>query len=259
MHPSIEDLIDLARGAGEILREGYGKRHQIDRKGRIDLVTEVDHASETYLVSQIQARFPEHTIDTEESGLLSGIDHACWYIDPLDGTTNYAHDIPVFSVSVAFATAGKIQLGVVYNPMLDECFSAELGKGAQLNGQPLHVSQAQTLNDSLLVTGFAYDAAFADRNLAFFGHFTHVSQGVRRMGSAALDLCYVAAGRFDGYWELTLRPWDFAAGVLIVAEAGGQVTNINGNADLFQTPYSILAGNPVIQPKMLAEFKLLQA
>lgn len=258
MKPVLNDLIDWAKCAGEILREGYGKSHQINHKGRIDLTTEIDHQSEAYLLEQIHTHFPGHTIDTEESGLLSGAGGACWYIDPLDGTTNYAHAVPLFCVSLAYAENGQPLLGVIYEPMHDECFSAERWQGAYLNGQPIHVSATSDLLTSLLTTGFPYDRYTDSRNnLAAFEHFTRLTQGVRRLGAAALDLCYVAAGRFDGYWEQTIRPWDIAAGALIVTEAGGQVSKLDGGADFLQPPYNILAGNPSIHALMLQEFKVM--
>jgi myo-inositol-1(or 4)-monophosphatase len=259
MEPILNQLTAWAKTAGSIVREGYGKTHQVKLKGRIDPVTEVDHLSEEYLLKQIQNHFPNHTIETEESGLLSGEKTSRWYIDPLDGTTNYAHHLPVFSVSVAYAVEGKVQLGVVYDPMRDECFSAERGRGAWLNGEPIHVSATADLLHSLLVTGFPY-RRYADHrnNLAAFVHFNEISQGVRRLGSAALDVCYVAAGRFEGYWEQTIRAYDIAAGALIVEEAGGVVTKLNGSADYLKAPFTLLAGNPAVHALMLQEFHKIQ-
>lgn len=256
MDPELKDMIAWARQAGAILREGYGRQHQINHKGRVDLVTEMDHRSEAYLLEQIRAQFPDHSIETEESGFLPGANQARWYIDPLDGTTNYAHAIPFFCVSLAFARDGRTELGVVYEPMRDECFSAQRGKGAWLNDRPIHVSPTTEMLHSLLVTGFPYEPhSVQESNLPAFAHFTPISQGVRRLGAAALDLCYIAAGRCEGYWEQTLRPYDFAAGALIVEEAGGRITTLTGQPDLFQPPYSILAGNPAIHTQMLAEFQ----
>lgn len=253
MRPTLAQSIIWAKQAGAILREGYAQTHEIHHKGQIDLSTERDHLSEAYLVDQIQQHFPDHTIDTEESGLLPGQGKAIWYIDPLDGTTNYAHAIPYFAVSLAYTENGTTCFGVVYDPMRDECFSAEAGQGAWLNGQPIHVSQTADLIESLLLTGFPY--VQPECNLAAFGHFTHRTQGVRRMGAAALDLCSLAVGRCDGYWEQTLRPWDFAAGALIAQEAGACVTTLLGAPDLFASPYAILAGNPHIHAHMLREFQ----
>ena len=259
MEPTLADLITWAQGAGEILREGYGKSHQINHKGSIDLVTEMDQRAEDYLVGQIRSHFPDHTIDTEESGFLSGANQSCWYIDPLDGTTNYAHDLPIFSVSLAYAREGKVELGVVYDPMRRDCFSAVRGQGAWLNGEAIRVSQTSELLSSLLVTGFPYQR-YADRrnNLSSFAHFSGITQGVRRMGSAALDLCYLAAGRFEGYWEQTIRAWDIAAGALIVEEAGGVVTKLYGAENYLEPPFDILAGNPAIHAQMLLEFEKIQ-
>lgn len=254
--PTLSEVVEWARFAAQMLREGYGKQHEVDLKGRIDLVTEMDRRSEDYLVGQIRSHYPQHTIITEESGLLQGHSEMCWYIDPLDGTTNYAHALPLFCVSVGFAVNGQMMLGVVVDPMRDECFSAQRGAGAWVNDQPIHVSGISEMVSSLLVTGFPYDSWKAGpSNLENFAHFTHISQGVRRLGAAALDLCYVASGRVEGYWELTLKPWDLAAGSLIVEEAGGVVTNLNGDSNLLQPPYSLLAGNPPIHALMLEEFR----
>jgi myo-inositol-1(or 4)-monophosphatase len=259
MKPTISDLINWSRNAGRLLREGYGKSHSIDYKGRIDLVTEMDRMSENYLVEQIQHHFPDHTIFAEESGQISGKRGACWYIDPLDGTTNYAHHMPNFAVSVAYVEDDVLALGVVYDPMRDECFSAMRGQGAYLNGERIRVSNAQELISCLLVTGFPYDHTAAEKNLANFAHFTRLSQGVRRLGSAAIDLCYIAAGRLDGYWEVTLQPYDLAAGALIVREAGGKVSSMQGNENLFLAPYSIAAANPVMHALLLEEFQKVKA
>lgn len=254
--PSLEYLIDLARGAGAILYDGLGKEHDITHKGRIDLVTEMDHRSEDYLLERIRAQFPQHTINSEESGVINGAGQSsCWYIDPLDGTTNYAHAVPIFAVSLAYAEAGVVRLAVVYNPASEECFTAERGRGAWRNGESLHVSEIDQFADALLVTGFAYDPAVTERNLRCFNHFMRISQGVRRLGSAALDLCSVAAGRFEAYWELSLNDYDLAAGALIVEEAGGRVSRIDGSPDYLQAPHSILAANPHLYPQMLKELE----
>jgi myo-inositol-1(or 4)-monophosphatase len=256
MRPKLAELKSWARQAGEILRSGIGQEHLIRHKGTVNLVTEIDQRSEDFLVGQIRAHFPDHAILAEESGALAGLDSACWYLDPLDGTTNYAHGVPTFAVSIGYAEGGQMQLGVVYDPMQDELFSAELGQGAWLNDQPMHVSEIGDLIQSLLVTGFPYDLLDTpDNNLENFSRMSRLSQGVRRIGSAAIDLCYVAAGRFDGYWEIRLSPWDLAAGALIVREAGGIVTAMDGSPDLLRPPYSIVAGNPLIYPQL---FKLIK-
>lgn len=252
MTPTLQDLIQIARYAGEMLRSDFGKPHQIEYKGIIDLVTEADHRSEDYILSQLRSRFPGHTIITEESGYLTGEDGHAWYIDPLDGTSNYAHGVPIFSVSIAYAQNGSLKLGVIYDPMQDECFSAEAGKGAWLNDEPIRASEVSDLDRSLLVTGFPYDIrTAAETNLENFSFFTMHSQAVRRLGSAALDLAYVASGRLDGYWEISIHPWDIAAGTLLVREAGGIVTDLLGNPNYFKPPYAAVAAAPGIHLKII--------
>ena len=256
MLPTLLDLERLARQAGDILRAGYERDHQVDYKGVIDIVTEVDRQSEAFLLGEIQHLFPGHQIVSEEAGLLPGSEIDQWYVDPLDGTVNYAHGIPIFSVSIAYAREGVVNLGVVYDPMRDELFSAECGQGAWCNGRRLHVSQVTELGHSLLVTGFPYDAwSTRYNNLEFYGRFAGMTQGVRRLGSAALDLCYVGAGRFDGYWELSLKPWDMAAGSLIAAEAGAMVTDLDGQPQTLNPPCALLVAPPVLHKKMLTVLK----
>ena len=226
----------------------------MDNKGIIDLVTEVDRQSEAFLLGEIRRSFPAHRILAEESGSLVGDDCCIWYVDPLDGTINYAHDIPFFSVSLAFEMEGEMRLGVVYDPLRDECFSAERGMGAWLNGTPIRVSETQDLLHSLLITGFPYDIREnPDNNLDHYARLNLLTLGVRRLGSAALDLAYVACGRLDGFWELRLSPWDVAAGGLIAHEAGATVTEMHGNPNYLGDPQSILAANARIYPLMLAE------
>jgi myo-inositol-1(or 4)-monophosphatase len=252
MEPKISDLITMARQAGEILRQGYGNKHDIQRKGVFDLVTESDRRSEALITQAIREKFPSHRIVAEEAGVLSGEDEFCWYIDPLDGTINFAHDLPIFTVSIAYTQHQELQLGVIYEPIRDECYSAINGGGAFLNDRPIRVSNTLTLQDSLLVTGFPYDLwQKPEEHLKFFGHFSTCSQGVRRLGSAALDLCYVAAGRLDGYWELSIKTYDIAAGALIAKEAGAVVTKTDGSLDLLSPPCSILAANPTLHGLML--------
>lgn len=256
MQPTLSYLENLARHAGEIQRAGYNQEHQVGYKGVIDLVTEVDHQSEAYLLGEVRRDFPDHHIFSEESGIIQGNEEHVWYIDPLDGTVNYAHQVPVFCVSIAYAYQGKLTLGAVYDPLRDEMFTAARGLGAHLNGEGLSASAARELQKSLLVTGFPYDAWDTPQdNFANFEKMAKLSQGVRRLGSAALDLCYVGSGRFDGYWELSLNPWDVAAGGLICEEAGARVTNISGEADYLSAPQSILAAAPGIHARMLEELK----
>ena len=253
MIPTRSEIELLARQAGAILRHGYGRRHEVNKKGVIDLVTEVDHQSEAFLIGEIKRRYPDHRILAEESGGQTG-DQCCkWYIDPLDGTVNYAHAVPFFAVSLALEVEGELQLGVVYDPMRDECFSAEAGRGAWLNGNPIHVSATEDLLNSLLVTGFPYDIREnPDNNLDHYNRLWLRTQGVSRLGSATLDISYVACGRLDGFWELRLGAWDVAAALLIAREAGALVSDIHGGPDYFPVVKSILVANPVLHPQISA-------
>ena len=256
MTPTLSELERLAREAGAILRAGYSKEHKVNYKGVIDLVTEVDHQSEAFLLGEIQGKYPGHHIFAEESGIIQGNDEHIWFVDPLDGTVNYAHHIPIFCVSIAYASHGELTLGAVYEPMRDEMFAAERGRGARLNGRPIQASTVTELQKSLLVTGFPYDAWNTPQdNFANFVHFGKLTQGVRRLGSAALDLCYVAAGRFDGFWEISLKPWDVAAGGLIAEEAGARVTNVQGDRDYISSPQSVIAAAPGIHARIVQELK----
>jgi myo-inositol-1(or 4)-monophosphatase len=256
MQPTLTDIVTLAQRAGKILKDGYGQQHQIAFKGEIDLVTEIDKQSEDLILGEITNRWPEHTVFSEETGGRAGSDHDVWYVDPLDGTLNYSHGLGIFCVSIAYEHNGALQLAAVYDPMAGELYSAERGKGAWLNGQPIRVSQTGELKASLLVTGFPYDAwTNPANNFAEFERFSRLSQGVRRLGSAALDLCYVAAGRLDGFWEIRLNAWDVAAGALIVQEAGGMVTDVRGGPDFITKPQSVLAANAVLHAKMLEVLK----
>lgn len=253
MTPTLAFITELAHGAGAILREHYGRKHEVSHKGVIDLVTEADHKAEAYLLGQIAEQFPDHRVFSEETGGRAGSDDHIWYVDPLDGTVNYAHGLAIFCTSIAYAEDGELKLAAVYDPMADELYLAQRGGGATLNGQPMQVAAAEDMVDALLVTGFPYDAwTNPDNNIREFEAFSRVSQGVRRLGSAALDLCYVAAGRLDGFWEKKLNAWDVAAGGLLVQEAGGLATNLHGEADFLNNPQSILAANPAIHAKMLA-------
>jgi myo-inositol-1(or 4)-monophosphatase len=256
MQPTLAYLENLARQAGGILRAGYNQEHQVGYKGVIDLVTEVDHQSEAYLLGEVRRDFPEHHIFSEESGIIQGNEEHIWYIDPLDGTVNYAHHVPIFCVSIGYAYQGRLTLGAVYDPLLDEMFVAERGQGAYLNGKRLSVSAVTELQRSLLVTGFPYDTWNSSHdNFAYFEKFGKMTQGVRRLGSAALDLSYVACGRFDGFWELSLKPWDVAAGGLLCEEAGAAVTSISGGADYVSAPQSVIAAAPGIYSRMLEELQ----
>jgi myo-inositol-1(or 4)-monophosphatase len=259
MKPDLTDLESLVRQAGDILRSGFIQRpgyaysHNVVYKGAIDPVTEFDHRSEEFLLGELRRRFPDSGFVTEESGVLGVQNGIQWFIDPLDGTVNFAHGVPIFTVSLAYAEAGVLELGAVYDPMQDECFSARRGQGAWLNGEPIQASRVQDLDHSLLVTGFPYNIRTIPRtNLDLYARFALLTQGVRRLGSAALDLCYVAAGRMDGFWELSLGAWDMAAGVLIAREAGAIVTSADGDAEMLKPPFSVLAAAPGIYAAMLA-------
>lgn len=253
MSPTLEEVKKMALKAGEILRAGYGQVHQVEMKGLTDPVTEVDKRSEEYLVSTILSRYPDHSIIAEESGVHKGTNGSCWHIDPLDGTVNFAHGVPIFSVSIAYAVDGDVKIGAVYDPSHDELFYAEKGKGAWLNDRRLKVSQTTEMIRSLSVTGFPYDQQSDNmkRALDLFKKFNLQAQACRRLGSAALDMCYVAAGRMDIYFEIQVRSYDIAAGLLIVREAGGVTTKFDGATDCLAKPISIVAANKQLHPLAL--------
>ncbi len=222
-----------AYSGGRVLQEKFGKLRSVRKKGAIDLVTEADTRAEAAIIETVSGAFPEHAILAEESGSRSG-SGGCWIIDPLDGTTNFAHNLPIFCTSIAFAVGNDVLAGFVLAPLLGELYVGIRGQGAALNGTPICVSTTATLADSLLVTGFPYDQrTIFEAAVARFGRVLAATQGVRRLGSAALDLCYVANGRFDGFWEQRLKPWDTAAGWLIATEAGARTSVFSGR------PYTI--------------------
>jgi len=249
--------IETARDAGRLLLEKFGRITDIRKKGDINLVTEADLASEALIIERIKSYYPKHSILAEESGeaVVTGGDASWkWIIDPLDGTTNYAHGYPCFCVTIALEHNGEIVTGVTFDPTRDELFAAEYGQGATLNGKPIRVSAAERLSDSLVVTGFPYN--FKSK-LNFERHLTEFmlgSRGVRRDGSAAIDMAYVACGRFDGFWEEGLNPWDVAAGYLLIEEAGGRVSNYDGSKYSIYTP-PIVASNGLIHSQMLEVLK----
>lgn len=225
----LNDMIDLAHRAGALIRAGLERERSFVPKQHADLVTDIDQASEALIVGALRERYPDHVIIAEEGG--SGADSGAytWYIDPLDGTLNYFHGFPFCSVSIAVAHQGRLLAGVVYDPLRNELFSAERGRGAHLNGRALHPSATAELRQALLTTGFPYDRfTQPDNNLREFAHMLLRVQDIRRPGSAALDLCYVAAGRSDAHWELGLSPWDTAAAALVLSEAGGTITDWDG-------------------------------
>ncbi|OGO29842.1 MAG: hypothetical protein A2Z16_13170 [Chloroflexi bacterium RBG_16_54_18] len=253
MPPTLKEIENLALKAGEILCTYYGKNLDIKYKGAIDIVTEADLASEKYLLGEIRHRYPDDIIVSEEKGSLPGEQCCQWFIDPLDGTINFAHSLPIFSVSIAYVRNGDLLYGVVYDPMRNELFSAQQGQGAQCNGKPIRVSGQSELDRSLLVTGFSYDIRTNPiNNIDLFEKFLKRTQGVRRLGSSALDLCYVASGRLDGFWEPAIQSWDIAAGSLIAREAGAIATKTSGSPDLFTAPCSVLAAYPPLHHQMFA-------
>jgi myo-inositol-1(or 4)-monophosphatase len=243
--------VAAATRAGKLLLEERGKPRQITKKGEVDLVTEMDRRAERLIVEMLRSAFPEHSILAEEETRVDGPTPYRWLIDPLDGTTNYAHGFPLFCVGIALEREGLPLLGVAYDPSREELFVAERGRGASLNGDPIRVSRSPSLNESLLATGFPYDIREnARNNLAEYAAFSLRCQGVRRLGSAVLDLSYVAAGRLDGFWELRLGPWDVAAGALMVEEAGGRVTDVEGGPFSIDKP-EIVASNALIHEEMV--------
>ena len=251
----LDFAIQTARDAGRILAERFGRSIEITNKSELDLVTESDLASESLIIDRIRTYYPRHAILAEESGAAEPADRERpsdwrWIIDPLDGTTNYAHGYPCFCVSIGLEHQGRMEVGVVYDPMRDEVFAAERGQGASLNGRRIRVSSAPNLASALLCTGFPYDVRERSEFARHFANFIMNAQGVRRDGAAALDLAYVAAGRFDGFWEEGLKPWDVAAGVLLIEEAGGRVSNYRGEPMNIYTP-PIVASNGLVHEEMM--------
>jgi myo-inositol-1(or 4)-monophosphatase len=244
--------IEAVVRAGKLQMERFGGELHIQKKGAIDLVTEVDVAVERMFRSLIAERFPDHQVLAEEmGGSATAPAGPCWVFDPIDGTTNYAHGIPIFCASLALEIDGVAEVAAVFDPNRQELFTAERGGGAHLNGRTLHVSTAASLVDAVIVTGFPYDVhGRVDEIVGLFGAFVGQARAVRRLGSAAIDLCYVAAGRMDGFWETDLKPWDMAGGALIVAEAGGRVTNMDGTSFGSRRRH-VLATNALLHDQML--------
>lgn len=251
----INIAIQAARMVGQFLRDHYNKPHQVSYKGVIDIVTEMDRESEQMIIGFLRDIYPNYGILGEEGSKSDELCSYRWIIDPLDGTTNYAHNYPLFGVSIALEKQGEIVLGVVYNPVLNELFTAEKQGGARLNGQPIHVTATPELGKALVATGFPYDAWTnpAD-NCAELTRILKKTISLRSDGSAALDLCHIACGRLDGYWELDLAPWDMAAGALIVQEAGGMVTQVNGQP-FNHLQKNVLASNGHIHQAMVEVLK----
>jgi myo-inositol-1(or 4)-monophosphatase len=246
----LEVAVAAAETAGEVLRSGFGREQTVKYKGKVDLVTEVDERAEAVIGEMLRGAFPGYGMLAEEGGRRLGEGDSRWIVDPLDGTTNYAHGLPIFAVSIALERAGEVVLGVVHDPMRGETYVAERGGGATLNGEPIRVSDTDEPIRALLVTGFPYDRSDMGTAVELFGRLTELTQGVRRLGAAALDLCYVAAGRLDAYYEKGLHAWDVAAGSLILKEAGGRITDYRGR-ELDLEGREIVASNGLLHPVLL--------
>jgi len=246
----LEVALEAARRAGGVLRDGFGARHRIEYKGEVDLVTETDGRAEEVIREVLLGAFPTYGVLGEEGGETSGEEDARWIVDPIDGTTNFAHGFPMFAVSIALEKAGEVVLGVVHDPINEETFVAERGKGARLNGAGIGVSEAEELVRALVVTGFPYDREEVPAAVDLFGRFATRAQDMRRLGSAALDLCYVAAGRLDAYYERGIHAWDVAAAGLILEEAGGTTTDYQGHPFELEGG-EMVASNGPLHPAMI--------
>lgn len=250
----LETAVEIAREAGALLANLFERRIGYELKGDYDLVTAADRASEKLIVERLLTHFPTHSIVAEEGGGREASQEFCWYVDPLDGTTNFAHGYPMFNVTLALERAGQLIAGVVYEPIRQEMFAAERGGGAYVNNKRIHVSPATQLTDSLLITGFPSYKRHKSVNVHFFHQVAMTTHGVRRSGSAALDLAYLAAGRAEGFWEFGLNPWDVAAGILLVEEAGGRTSDMRGAARDLRGPH-LLATNGHIHDQTLELFR----
>ena len=254
MSSYLAELEAIARDAGALLMQYFHKKVVVEYKGEVDLVTVADRSSEELIVERLRERWPEQGIVGEEGTRTQTGAEYRWLVDPLDGTTNFAHGYPVFCVSIALARRDdRLEVGVLYDPTRDEMFAAERGHGATLNGKPIHVSATKTLAEAILGTGFPSHKRHKNPNIYFYQHLTLHSHGVRRAGSAALDLANVACGRYDGFWEFNLNPWDTGAGVLLVQEAGGQVTRFDGSPFQLDSR-EVLATNRLIHAETLSNF-----
>ncbi|WP_321474812.1 inositol monophosphatase family protein [uncultured Paludibaculum sp.] len=249
----LETAIDIAREAGALLSQYFNRGISYDLKGEFDLVTEADRASEKLVVERLKNHFPSHSVLGEEGGMRENSSEYCWYVDPLDGTTNFAHSYPAFNVTLGLERSGELIAGVIFDPVRQEMFAAELGGGAFMNGRRIHASKAATLDVSLLATGFPSRKRHENVNVHFFHQASMVTHGMRRSGSAAIDLAYVACGRLEGFWEFGLNPWDMAAGLLLVREAGGRTSDMHGGPAELRGPH-IAVSNSLIHDELLALF-----
>jgi myo-inositol-1(or 4)-monophosphatase len=254
----VETAVDIAREAGALIQEFARRRIGFELKGAYDLVTEADRSSEKLIVERLRQHFPTHAIVAEEGGGNEGTSEYRWYVDPLDGTTNFAHGFPVYNVTLGLERAGELVAGVIYDPTRDEMFAAELGGGAFLNRQRIQVTKTARVEDSLSATGFPSRKRHQNINVHFYHQLAMLSHGVRRAGAAAIDLAYVACGRLDFFWEFGLNPWDVAAGILVVREAGGLCTDMQG-APVDLRGAHILADNTILHEEVLAIFREIYA
>jgi myo-inositol-1(or 4)-monophosphatase len=253
MTPYLQASIEIAREAGGLLAKYFDQHVTFELKGEYDLVTVADRASEQLVIDRLRSRFPAHSIIAEESGGHGGSSEFCWYVDPLDGTTNFAHGFPVFNVTIALEQSGELVAGVIFDPLRDEMFASERGSGAYLNDRRIAVSKVSRLEDSLVATGFPSRKRHLDINVHFYYQLAMATHGVRRAGAAALDLAYVACGRLDGFWEFGLNPWDMAAGILLIREAGGTCSDMQGSPVSLRGR-SLLADNGAVHSALLAIF-----
>jgi myo-inositol-1(or 4)-monophosphatase len=250
----VETAIGIAQEAGDLLAGFFDRRVSFELKGEHDLVTEADRASEKLVVERLRAHFPDHDIVAEEGGggRLTGSEYR-WYVDPLDGTTNFAHGFPIYNVTLGLERSGELIAGVIYDPSRREMFSAERGGGSWLNGRPIHVSKTTRLKESLVSTGFPSRKRHLNVNVHFYYQLAMMTHGVRRAGAAAIDLAWAACGRIEAFWEFKLNPWDMAAGILIVEEAGGRCTDMRGGEHTLTSPH-LLADNGLIHEEIVSAF-----
>ncbi|HTR36273.1 MAG TPA: inositol monophosphatase family protein [Bryobacteraceae bacterium] len=249
----LETSAEIAREAGALLHKFFLQHVAIELKGEYDVVTVADRTSEQLVIERLRANFPTHSIVAEESGGYSGSSDYCWYVDPLDGTTNFAHGFPMYNVSIGLEHGGELIAGVIFDPERNEMFTCERGSGAYLNNQRIHVSHVPRLDDALVATGFPSRKRHQNVNVHFFYQLAMITHGVRRAGAAALDLAYVACGRLDAFWEFGLHPWDMAAGILLVTEAGGRCSDMHGGPASLRGPH-LLADNGAIHDETVGIF-----
>jgi myo-inositol-1(or 4)-monophosphatase len=246
----LETSVEIAREAGALLSKYFERKIGYELKGEHDLVTEADRASEKLVVERLRSHFPAHSIVAEEGGNHTGSSEYCWYVDPLDGTTNFAHGFPMYNVTLALEQSGELIAGVVFDPEKNEMFTAERGSGAYLNNRRIRVSKVKELENTLVATGFPSKKRHLDVNVHFYYQMAMITHGVRRAGSAALDLAYVASGRLDGFWEFGLNPWDMAAGILLITEAGGKCSDMKGAPVSLRGPH-LLADNGLVHQQFV--------